>query len=158
MTSSESIEQHSSRLHREAIIIDGHSDILMAVADGKLRLGDSPAVPSPDDWTPPLGWQMPPMAKMYGFSPHTAYFQTLGQYDIPRMIAGGLTAQAMAVYIGDEHVEVALHRALEMIYWMRRDAAEQNAFTFVTTVADLHAVKRTGSTGGILTFEGFEPL
>ena len=29
---------------------------------------------------------MPPMASMYGLSAHTAYFQTIGQYDIPRML------------------------------------------------------------------------
>jgi len=158
MTAMESVEQRVSRLHREAIIIDGHSDILMSVADGRLRLGDRPAIPSPVDWAPPLGWQMPPMATLYGFSAHTAYFQTLGQYDMPRMLEGGLTAQAMAVYIGDEHVEVALHRALEMVYWLRLDAAEHDAFTFITSTSDFHKVKSAGGTGGFLTFEGFEPL
>jgi membrane dipeptidase len=158
MTAAESAAERAARLHREAIVIDGHSDVLMAIADGKMRLGDRIVLPDPAGWQPPLGWRTDAMSGLYNFSPHTAYFQTMGQYDLPRMRAGGLTAQSMAIYIGDEHVEVALHRALEMVYWLRREAAEHADFELVTGADDIRRIKRAGHVGGILAFEGFEPL
>ena len=39
MRTNEQIAAHAAALHRQAIVIDGHSDILMSVADGKVRLG-----------------------------------------------------------------------------------------------------------------------
>ena len=35
----------AAKIHRDAIVIDGHSDILMAIADGKMRLGERVEVP-----------------------------------------------------------------------------------------------------------------
>src|SRR5688500_542847 len=104
-------------LHRDAIIIDGHSDILMAIADRKMRLGERVELPPHEGWQPPLGWADSEESKLYDFSPHTAYFQTMGHYDLPRFLAGGLTAQGMAVYIDGDHLDRPLHRTLEMIYW-----------------------------------------
>lgn len=46
-------------LQRQALVIDGHSDILIPVTDGKMRLGDRVVVPDP------LGWQ-PPFTAMHG--------------------------------------------------------------------------------------------
>ncbi len=43
-------------LHARAIIIDGHSDILMAVADHKMRLGTRVELPDHAGWQAPLGW------------------------------------------------------------------------------------------------------
>ncbi|HET7092111.1 MAG TPA: hypothetical protein VFI22_01505, partial [Thermomicrobiales bacterium] len=48
--------ERAAALHRDAIIIDGHSDILMAVADRKMRLRDRIELPDPATWRPPLGW------------------------------------------------------------------------------------------------------
>ena len=68
------VDQHAAELHRRAIIIDGHSDILMCLADRKTRLGERAEVP---DWHT---WDAPPDAKamagdvLYGFSAHTYYF------------------------------------------------------------------------------------
>jgi membrane dipeptidase len=152
------LASHAARLHREAIVIDGHSDILMPIADGKLRLADRCEPPDPATWQPPSGWWPDAEATLYGFSPHTAYFQTMGLYDLPRFREGGLTAQAMAVFVEEANLDRALHRALEMVYWLRREAAENADFDLVTSVADIGRLKRDGKVGGILTFEGFEPL
>ncbi|MFN8593737.1 MAG: membrane dipeptidase [Thermomicrobiales bacterium] len=149
---------HTETLHREAIIIDGHSDILMAIADGKMRLGDRVELPPPIGWQPPLGWAESPETALYDFSPHTAYFQTMGQYDIPRFLEGGLTAQACAIYVDSAHLDRPLHRTLEMIYWLRRESDENAEFTLIDSVADIVATKQSGKTGGFLTFEGFESL
>ena len=146
------------RLHDDAIIIDGHSDILMPIADGKMRLAEHVELPDPAQWQPPPGWQLPAEAALYGFSPHTAYFQTMGQYDLPRFRAGGLTAQVLAVFIEAAHLDRALHRALDMIYWLRREADDNEDFVLITSASEIHRTKRAGKVGGILAFEGFEPL
>jgi membrane dipeptidase len=148
----------AAALHREAIIIDGHSDVLMAVADRKMRLGDRVELPPHDGWQPPLGWAESEESKLYDFSPHTAYFQTMGHYDLPRFLAGGLTAQGLAIYIDGDHLDRPLHRTLEMIYWLRREAEENPEFSLIGGVDDFHHIKEEGKAGGFLTFEGFEPL
>ncbi|MCB0015523.1 MAG: hypothetical protein KDE34_26595, partial [Anaerolineales bacterium] len=56
MRTDEQIAAHAAALHRQAIVIDGHSDILMSVADGKVRLGAVTPIPAPDLWEPPLGF------------------------------------------------------------------------------------------------------
>jgi membrane dipeptidase len=145
-------------LHRDAIIIDGHSDILMAIADGKMRFGERVELPPHEGWRPPLGFGESEETKLYDFSPHTAYFQTMGHYDLPRHLEGGLTAQAFAIFIDSAHLDRPLHRTLEMIYWLRREAAENPDFELITSVDDISRIKRESKTGGFLTFEGFEPL
>jgi membrane dipeptidase len=150
--------ERAQALHRDAIVIDGHSDVLMVIADGKMRLGERIEIPPPDMWQPPLGWVESDEAKLYDFSPHTAYFQTMGHYDLPRFVAGGMTAQACAIFIDRNHLDRPLHRALEMTYWLRREAEENPGFELITQVEQIHQVKGGGKTGGFLSFEGFEPL
>lgn len=148
----------ADEIHREAIVIDGHSDILKAVADGKMRLGDRVAVPAEEGWEPPVGMAVDSLAEMYGFSPHTSYFETMGFYDIPRFLEGGLTSQGLAIYLSTHELDRALPRALDMVYWLYEDAAANDEFEVVTTVEQIRAVKAADKTSGFLTFEGFEPL
>lgn len=144
--------------HREAIIIDGHSDVLKAIADGKMRLGERVYVPPEREWTLPIGVRLDPLAELYDFSPHTAWFETMGFYDIPRFLEGGVTAQGMAIYLADHELDRALHRAMEMVYWLYEEAGANPDFSVVTTVEEIRAVKASGKTSGFLTFEGLEPL
>lgn len=144
-------------IHRDAIIIDGHSDVLKAIADGKMRLGERADFPDPQTW------QVPPgigggAAGSFHFSPHTAYFETIGFYDIPRLLEGGVTAQAMAIFVGEDEFDRALHRALEMAYWLHREAEENADFSVVTTAQAIRDVKAAGKTSGFLTMEGLEAL
>src|SRR5262245_17758365 len=94
---------HAAELHRQAIVIDGHSDILMPIADGKMRLGTRVEVPDPDGWVPPMG-----VAEEEGlfslFSAHSLYFGSMGLYDIPRFLEGGITVQVCAIYIADHEL------------------------------------------------------
>lgn len=147
-----------AKLHREAIIIDGHSDILMAIADGKMRLGERVELPPYEGWQPPIAATETEETKLYSFSPHTAFFQTMGHYDLPRFLQGGLTALAFAIFIDSDHFDRPLHRTLEMIYWLRREAEELDDFALITAIEDFQVVKETGRAGGFLTFEGFESL
>ena len=152
------VTARAAALHRDAIIIDGHSDILMAISDGRTRLGERFPLPDPAAWTPPLGWPALHEAAMYNFTPHSAYFQTMGHYDLPRFREGGLTAQTMAIYIDSSHINQALTKALDMVYWLDREVSDNEDFAPVTTVADLQRIKQAGQIGGILALEGFEPL
>lgn len=151
-------QERAAALHGDAIIIDGHSDILMAIADGKMRLGERFELPPHEGWMPPGGIAESEETKLYDFSPHTAYFQTMGHYDLPRFREGGLTALAYAIFIDSGHLDRPLHRALDMISWLRREAEEHDDFELITSVADILRIKSQGKTGGFLTFEGFEPL
>jgi len=92
------------------------------------------------------------------FSPHTYYFGTIGQYSIPQFLVGGLTVQICAIYLEDRHLERALQRGLEMVWWLHREADENDDFELVTTVADIHRIKHEGKCGAVLSFEGLEPL
>ena len=148
----------AAELHARAIVIDGHTDILMAVADQKLRLGERFDLPDPATWKPPIGWREPVEARLYNFTAHTSYFQTMGQYDLPRFREGGLTAQAMAIFIEGANLGRALHRSLEMVYWLNREFEENLDFVPITTARQIREAKVAGNIGGILTFEGFEPL
>ena len=145
-------------LHERAIIIDGHSDILMAIADHKMRLGTRVELPPHDGWQAPMGWAETEETQLYNFSPHTAYFQTMGHYDIPRFREGGLTSQAMAIFIDSAHLDRALHRTLEMVGWLRREAEENPDFALVRTVADPDRIQAEGITSAFITVEGVEPL
>lgn len=157
MTASSPAE-HAASLHRKAIVIDGHTDILMAIADGKMRLGERFELPDPATWQPPAGWRADAEAALYSFSPHTSFFQTMGHYDLPRFREGGLTIEAMAIFVEAANLDRALHRALQMVYWLNREYEENDDFAPVTSVATIRQLKRDGKMGGILAFEGFEPI
>jgi membrane dipeptidase len=156
MKSQESVALHAAELHERAIVIDCHSDILMPIADGYVRLGKQVEVPDPEKWKPPFemtessagdrGW---PLSNRFG---------CIGQYSIPQFLAGGLTAQVCAIFVEDHQLENALRRSLEMIWWLHREVEENDDFDLVITVADIHRLKREGKCGGILALEGFEPV
>nr|MBI9047724.1 hypothetical protein [Anaerolineaceae bacterium] len=48
------IELKTKELHETAIIIDGHNDILMSVADNIVRLGEVANIPKPEEWQAPI--------------------------------------------------------------------------------------------------------
>jgi hypothetical protein len=64
------LDQRAAELHRRAIVIDGHSDILMCLADRKTRLGERAEVP---DWHT---WDAPPDAKAMAAMPSMASRRT----------------------------------------------------------------------------------
>jgi membrane dipeptidase len=146
---------HAAELHRQAIVIDGHSDILMPIADGYVRLGQQVSIPDPAQWTPPFEM---PKAPRFTPWPRGEDFGPIGQYSVPQFLAGGLTAQVCAIFVEDHRLDYALKRSLEMAYWLLREAEENEAFELIKTVADLRRVKEEGKCGGILALEGAEPL
>jgi hypothetical protein len=75
-------DNHAQKLHDSAVVIDGHSDILIPLAKGKMRLGDRVEAPDMATWRPPPDLEQSPPVQL-GFSPHALYFEPMGQYDIP---------------------------------------------------------------------------
>jgi len=151
------IEAHAQELHRRAIVIDGHSDILMAVADGKARLEIWSPLPDPATWTPAaqdhwLGEQIP------GLSAHTLHFGSAGLYSIPQFQAGGVTIQVCAIYLEDPQRDYALQRGLEMTWHLHQATQANPGFELARTAEDIIRLKRQGKCGAVLSLEGFEPL
>lgn len=147
-------------LHRNAIVVDGHSDILNLLADRRLRLCDHPDVPLPADWPSHLFSPSPTaLTTPYQLSPYTTWFQCLGQYDIPCFQAGGLTAQVLAIYVDDAYLANPLERALAMVAAFHRELAENpETLLYATTAADIRRAKASAKTALLLSFEGGEPL
>lgn len=156
MTQSE-IEKRAEALHRQAIVIDGHSDILIPVTEGKMDLGEWVDVPAPATWDAPPGLERDALVE-FGFRPHTIYFGCMGQYDIPRWRAGGVTAQVCAVYLDDDKLDNPLHHGLEMVWNLRHATAVHPELQLCTTAADIRRAKTTGRVGAILSLEGCEAL
>jgi membrane dipeptidase len=149
-------------LHQRAIVIDSHSDILMAIADGVTRFGEWMALPDPQTWTPPPRAAAPvdlaPPTSSFGANRHTEYFGSAGQYSLPQMRAGGLTVQVCALYLEDRQLDRALQRGLEMTWWLLREVRDNPGFELVRSPGDIRRIKQAGGCGAILAFEGLEAL
>lgn len=147
---------HAAELHRRAVVIDCHSDILMPIADGDVRLGEQVEIPDPEGSKPPLETGRGPPER--AGRPRDDPFGCIGQYSLPQFLAGGLTAQVCAVFVKDSQLANALKRSLEMIWWLHREVEENDDLELVRSVPDIHRLKREGRCGAIMAFEGLEPL
>ncbi|MBI9045711.1 MAG: membrane dipeptidase, partial [Anaerolineaceae bacterium] len=81
-----------------------------------------------------------------------------GQYSVPQMQKGGLTVGTFAVYLEDHHLDHALQRGLEMTWYLLQEVRENPVFELIKTTADIRRIKKEKKVGGILAFEGLEPL
>jgi membrane dipeptidase len=151
------IASHASELHRKAIVIDGHSDILMGVADGIVRLGEDFQLPDPMTWKAPIRSESI-MQEFNPLLPHALYFGSAGLYSVPQLMRGGVTVLACAIYIEDRQLDLALQRGLQMTRCLHYEVDTNPNFKFVKNVDDILVIKREGKCGAILSFEGFEPL
>ncbi|RIK46900.1 MAG: hypothetical protein DCC58_01590 [Chloroflexi bacterium] len=156
------VSERAARIHRDAIIIDGHSDILLPIVDGRTTLTrafpeaelerwrtvarNMPPPPSAGD----LPWDWDPLGLLIGPS---------GQYELPVLEAGGITAQCIAIYMHEEHLNHPLETALQMVAQMHREIdSEPERCLLATSVADLRRAKSEGKVAYILAFEGAEPI
>ena len=156
MKSRKDASAHAAQLHKKAIVIDCHSDILMPIADGYVRMGKQVTVPNPGQWQPPF--EIPADIPESMRWPHNDRFGCIGQYSLPQFRAGGLTAQVCAIFVDDHQLHSALQRSLEMVWWLHREVQDNERFELVTTAADIHRLKREGKCGAIMALEGLEPL
>ena len=149
---------HAAELHQQAIVIDCHSDILMPIADGKMRLGQRVQVPDPTAWTPPPGMGLDFEGNRFGFSAHTSCFGPMGQVDIPRLREGGVTVQGMAIYIENKYFDRELSRGMEMAWWLLKETRDNPGFELVTKAEDIRRLKREGKVGAFMSMEGCDGL
>lgn len=143
-------------LHRRAIVVDGHSDILIPVTEGKMDLTDRVTVPGLD-WEAPPGLERSPLVQ-FGLSPHTVWFTCMGQYDVPRWRDGGVTAQLCAVYLDDGWLRDPFRRGMEMVWNLHDQIRRAPELVLATTAAQIRQAKEDGTIALVLTFEGCEAL
>lgn len=146
----------AAALHRRAIVIDGHSDILIPVTEGKMSLGDRVEVPDLD-WEPPPGLANNPLVR-FGMGAHTVWFGPMGQYDLPRWQEGGITAQLCAIYLDDDWLRDPVRRGFEMVWNLHDQIDRHDALVLATTAGDIRRAKEEGRVALVLTFEGCEAL
>ena len=146
----------AAALHRRAIVVDGHSDILIPVTEGKMSLGDRVEVPGLD-WEPPPGLENNPLVR-FGMGAHTVWFGPMGQYDLPRWQEGGVTAQLCAIYLDDDWLRDPVRRGFEMVWNLHDQIARHDALVLATTAGDIRRAKEEGRVALVLTFEGCEAL
>jgi membrane dipeptidase len=150
---------HASALHHQAFVIDGHSDILSALANGRMQLRDRVQIEPPETWQGAKYVKMPPNISPYDPSPYSVWFECMGQYDIPRWREGGVTAQVTAVFVSEDHLHRPLERALEMVAAFHRELDDNSdTLLLATTADDIRRAKAEDKTALILSFEGGEPL
>ncbi|NDJ52909.1 MAG: hypothetical protein GYB68_07490 [Chloroflexi bacterium] len=144
-------------LHQQAVIIDGHCDILIPITQGKMDLNERVEVPDPAEWLPPPGLERTPLVQ-FGMPPHTIYFGPMGQYDIPRWKDGDLSGQLCAVYLDDEQLSDPLRNGLEMVWQLHDQINKHDDLVLCTTASEIRQAKADGKIGLVLTFEGCEAL
>ncbi len=85
---------------------------------------------------------------------------SLGQVDLPRLQAGGVTAQIFACFVPvDQYRRGATRHALQrMDRFFQALEAHPHALTLATSAADIRKAKRAGKIAGILGLEGAEPI
>ncbi len=144
------------KLHERAIVIDCHSDILIPIADGFVRMGTQVDIPDPQEYEPPfeIKAEYPPWVSW----PHSNRFGCIGQYSLPQFLAGGLTAQVCAIFVKNDERDRALRRCMEMVSWLHREVKENDALELATSVADIHRLKEEGKCAAIMAFEALEQL
>ncbi len=143
-------------LHRRAIVVDGHSDILIPVTEGKMTLGERVEVPDLD-WEPPPGLENNPLVR-FGMGAHTVWFGPMGQYDLPRWREGGVTAQLCAIYLDDDWLRDPVRRGMEMVWNLHEQVDRHDELVLATTVGDIRRAREEGRVALVLTFEGCEAL
>ncbi|HET8627937.1 MAG TPA: membrane dipeptidase [Thermomicrobiales bacterium] len=141
----DTLAARAAALHRDSVVLDAHSDILMGLTDGT------------------AGWEdaRPPAA------PTDAGCD--GQVSLPLLRAGGVTAQVFAVFtapfgldyrvVRPEFAGATLPRALAMLATFHEALHRHpDRLRLATTAADVRRAKVDGVTAGILSFEGLDPI
>ena len=124
--------QKALKIHRKAIVVDGHDDITTPLVDQDYDLRTSTIGKSHLDGDP---------------------FHT----DIARLKAGGITAEFFAIYVSGSTMKTggAMHRALDMVDATYREV-ERNPESFVscTTAAEIRQAKKRNKTCILMGIEG----
>lgn len=155
------ISEHAARLHREAIIIDGHSDILLPVVRGVTSLTEPWPESERTRWEAIAAQQTAHNSPSWSYTLDSMATLTApsGQYELPLLVAGGVTALCASVYVPESDLERAQEHGLRMVAALHRaiDANPERCM-LIQSVADIRRAKAEGKVGYILTMEGMEPI
>ncbi|MFQ5611996.1 MAG: dipeptidase [Anaerolineae bacterium] len=124
------------QIHAGSIIFDGHCDTLLALREGRRRLGQRV--------------EANPQGSI----------RDAQHLDLPRLIEGGVTAQIFACFVRQPFLPAdATNEALRLIdaFYL---ALEENpdSLLLATTAAGVERAKAEGKVAGILSLEGAEAL
>src|SRR5687768_15810137 len=123
--------QRALKLHRKAIVIDGHNDITGPMVDMDLNLAeDSTTRRQPG-----------------GEALHT---------DIARLKKGGMTGEFMAIYVSGNTLRTggAMRRAMDLIDATNREAERHGDLVSCTTAADIRQAKKRNKICLLMGIEG----
>lgn len=155
------ISAAARELHRKAIVIDGHSDILLPVIDGVTSLIDLWPEEERERWRQIANHQQVSHSANYSYSLDAMAQLTApaGHYELPLLEEGGVTAQCVAIFIPDERASDALTIGLEMVAALYRTVEQHpDRCLLATSTADIRRAKAEGKVAYILTMEGAEPF
>lgn len=152
---------NAAELHRRAFVIDGHSDILMPVVNGVTTLAESWPTSERERWERIVENERPEARENlpYGLPIFAMRTAPAGQYELPLLEEGGVTAECAAIYIDDGEIDFALERGLLMAAALGRHvAAHADRCLLARSAADIRRAKEEGRVAYILTMEGAEPI
>jgi membrane dipeptidase len=151
------VSERARELHRKAIVIDGHSDILLPVVNGVTSLTQAWPESERERWATIADNQPVRHSANYGYTLGAMAQLTApsGQYELPLLEEGGVTAQCVAIFIPDARTG----DALQMVAALHR-AVEEHADRCLpaTSADDIRRAKAEGKVAYILTMEGAEPF
>lgn len=155
------ISERAAALHRQALVIDGHSDILLPAVAGITRLD----LAFPDDaqrrWQTVADNQPAPVMGdgPYELDPLAMLVAPAGQYELPLLEQGGVTAQSVSIFLREDQLSHALETTLEMVALLHRTVeANADRCLLATSAADIRRAKAEGKVAYLLTMEGAEPV
>ena len=156
------ISERAAALHRRAMVIDGHSDILLPVVTGTTSLTDAFPESEMERWAVVAAHQQPANRTSdvpYDLDPLALAIAPAGQYELPLLEHGGVTAECVALFLPENMLDHALATALEMVAALHRAVEEHgDRCLLAQSVADLRRAKEEGKVAYVLTMEGAEPI
>lgn len=156
------ISARARDFHRGALVVDGHSDILLPVVKGITTLAGPFSAADRERWRAVVENEPPPAGSAdvpYGLDALAERIGPAGQYELPLLEAGGVTAQCVAIFIPEEETDDALTIALRMVAALHRHVeAHADRCLLATSVADIRRAAAEGKVAYVLTMEGAEPV
>lgn len=156
------MSERAAELHRRAYVVDGHSDILLPVLNGVTTLEQAFSEEQMERWRS-VAQQMPTPIRMsdvpYDLDPLALHIAPAGQYELPLLEQGGVTAQCVSIFLPENRLGDALESALQMVAMLHRTVDEHaDRCLLATSVDDIRRAKAEGKVAYILTMEGAEPM
>jgi membrane dipeptidase len=124
--------QKALKIHRKAIIVDGHNDIPSPMVDEDFDLATNSVGKYHRDGDP---------------------FHT----DLARLKAGGITGEFFSIYVGGNRMQThdSMKRAMELIDATFREAEKHSSqLTMCTTAADIRRAKKQNKICALMGIEG----